>query len=379
MVAETFLTEGLWVSRGQACRGVRAAVAVAAGSGTMPTLAAAFAAGEITREHVDVAVSAVSKLPVAVKRLVSGDGTTGLRVLDELVTVQAKAGPPGTVDQLGKDLLVVMDPDRACRLEEDAVTRRGGSHTVGYLGMRLFRFVLDPATGALVMPVFAAHAKPVPAGPGEGEDGQEVLFPDRRTHSQRLAGAFVAMARDAVAGGGLVSSDEPVFGAEPPDADDGADVDAESVDASDAGAGLGAGAGAGSAKGRCSGCGCGGDWPGSSLDPTTLGRLSCDAVLRRVLVAPNGAVVHHVIPWSEGGLSDTESMCLLCPRHHAAVHAQIWQLRMNDGIPWVRPPSWGDVGRRWFRDTTHEHRARARRAAQNLARQLRLPLDPPPG
>ena len=148
MVAETFLTEGLRVSRGQACRGVRAAVAVAEGSGTMPTLAAAFAAGEITREHVDVAVSAVSKLPVAVKRLVSGDGTTGLRVLDELVTVQAKAGPPGTVDQLGKDLLVVMDPDRACRLEEDAVTRRGGSHTVGYLGMHLFRFVLDPATGA---------------------------------------------------------------------------------------------------------------------------------------------------------------------------------------------------------------------------------------
>jgi len=35
MVAETFLTEGLRVSRGQACRGVRAAVAVAAGSGTM--------------------------------------------------------------------------------------------------------------------------------------------------------------------------------------------------------------------------------------------------------------------------------------------------------------------------------------------------------
>ena len=159
----------------------------------------------------------------------------------------------------------------------------------------------------------------------------------------------------------------------------------------------------------------GGDWPGSSLDPTTLGRLSCDAVLRRVLVAANGAVlnlgrarrvaspgqrkalfardkgcvipgcgipavwcdVQHVIPWSEGGLTDTDSMCLLCPRHHTAVHAQIWQLRMNDGIPWVRPPSWVDIRRRWFRNTTHEHRARARRAAQNLTRQLRLPLHPP--
>jgi len=47
---------------------------------------------------------------------------------------------------------------------------------------------------------------------------------------------------------------------------------------------------------------------------------------------------------------------------------------MNDGIPWVRPPSWVDVRRRWFRNTTHEHRARARRAAQNLTRQLEFPL-----
>ena len=74
-VAETFLTEGLRVSRTRAVRDVRAAVAVAAGSGTMPILAAAYAAGEITREHVGVAVAAVGKLPVAVKRLVSGDRT----------------------------------------------------------------------------------------------------------------------------------------------------------------------------------------------------------------------------------------------------------------------------------------------------------------
>jgi hypothetical protein len=102
-VAESFLTEGLRVSRGQARRDVRTAVAVAAGSGTMPSLAAAYAAGEISREHVDVAVSAVNALPVAVKRLTSeDDGVTGLQVLDELVTEQAKVGQPGTVDQLGK-------------------------------------------------------------------------------------------------------------------------------------------------------------------------------------------------------------------------------------------------------------------------------------
>ena len=241
-VAETFLTEGLRVSRGRAARDVRAAVAVVAGSGTMPTLAAAYAAGEISREHVDVAVAAVNKLPLAVKRLTSqDDGVTGLQLLDELVTEQAKVGQPGTVDQLGRDLLMVMDPDRACRLDEDAVQRRGGSHTVDYLGMHLLRFALDPATGALVMPVFAAYAKPAPAGPGEGEDGQEVLFPDRRTPSQRMADALVAIIRDAVAGGGLVRVEE-------------ADIEAEATEPAPS-------TGAGPARGRCAGCG-GGHHPG---------------------------------------------------------------------------------------------------------------------
>jgi len=122
--AVTFLTEGLRVSRGRAARDARASVAVAAGTGSMPALAAAFAHGEITREHVDVAVAAANKLPAAVKRLTSDDGVTGLQVLDGLVTEQAKVGRPGTVDQLGKDLLMVMDPDRACRLDKDAVQRR---------------------------------------------------------------------------------------------------------------------------------------------------------------------------------------------------------------------------------------------------------------
>jgi hypothetical protein len=446
--AVTFLAEGLRASRGRAARDVRASVAVASGTGSMPALAAAFAGGEITREHVDVAVAAVNKLPAAVKRLTSEDGTTGLQVLDGLVTEQAKTGQPGTVDRLGKDLLMVMDPDRACRLDEDAVQRRGGSHMVDYSGMHLFRFALDPATGAQVMPIFAAYAKPAPAGPGEGEDGQEVLFPDRRSHSQRMADAFAGIVRDAAAGG-MLGHDEPASAGETPDFDGAADV-----------GGVDGEAAAPAGRGRCAGCGGrggafwrvtpelvvvttpdqlaaaqgvldvaakaaglaqvslaggGGDWPGSSLDPTTLGRLSCDAVLRRVLAAPNGAVmnlgrarrlaspgqrkalfardggcviagcgipsewcdVHHVIPWSEGGSTDTDSMCLLCPRHHTAVHAQIWRIQLREGIPWVRPPSWVDIRRRWFRNTTHEHRGRARRAAQNLTRQLRLPLEPP--
>jgi hypothetical protein len=87
--AVTFLTEALRVSHGQAGRDVTAAKAVAAESGVMPVLGAALAAGEVSREHVDVAVAAVNRLPAAVKRLVTDEGTTGLQVLDGLVTEQA--------------------------------------------------------------------------------------------------------------------------------------------------------------------------------------------------------------------------------------------------------------------------------------------------
>jgi hypothetical protein len=224
-----------------------------------------------------------------------------------------------------------------------------------------------------------------------------------------MADALVAIIRDAVAGGGLARVDEAASEAEVADVE-GDGTDAEVTDADRP-------AGAGPARGRCAGCGGGrvatfgqvtpelvvvttpdelaaaqgvldvaakaaglaqvslaggsGGWPGSTLDPTTLGRLSCDAVLRYVLAAPNGAVlnlgrarrlasrgqrkalftrdggcvipgcgipsgwgdVHHVIPWSEGGLADTDSMCLLCPRHHTTVHAQIWRIQMREESP----------------------------------------------
>jgi hypothetical protein len=42
--------------------------------------------------------------------------------------------------------------------------------------------------------------------------------------------------------------------------------------------------------------------------------------------------VHHVIPWSQGGSTDVEGMCLVCPRHHTAIHAGVWQIIMCDGM-----------------------------------------------
>jgi hypothetical protein len=156
--------------------------------------------------------------------------------------------------------------------------------------------------------------------------------------------------------------------------------------------------------------GTGGAWPGSTLDPVTLARLSCDSPLRRALLTPDGAIlnlgrrqrlaapsqkkalaardhgcvvpgcgappewcdVHHVIPWAEGGFTDVNSMILVCPRDHTAVHAGIDSVEMRDGIPWVRLPSWIDAFRPWVRNTTHQFRQNACGKAQQLRSQVEL-------
>jgi hypothetical protein len=191
--AVTFLTTALRVSRAQATRDATAAAAVNAETGDLPRLGAALAEGRTTREHVDVAVAAVRQLPAAVKKIVTDDGQTGLQLLDGLVTDLATTGQPGTIVQVGKDLLMAVDPDRACHLDQDAVTRRSGSYGSDFLGMGVFRFTLDPAT----------YASPDPAGTAETLDGQQVLFRDQRTRSQRIADAFATMARVASGGSPL--------------------------------------------------------------------------------------------------------------------------------------------------------------------------------
>ena len=79
---------------------------------------------------------------------------------------------------------------------------------------------------------------------------------------------------------------------------------------------------------------------------------------------------HHVRWWSKGGRTDVDNLALLCPRHHTAVHAGIWDVEMRHGLPWARPPTWADPERRWRRNTYQHHR--------DQAHQLRLDLDPPP-
>src|SRR4051795_5561687 len=391
------LTTGLRVSGGQAARDYAAAMATA-DTGRLPRLGRSLLEGAVHREHVDVAASAVDKLPKALGARVAPDGQVGWTVIDRLLDERAREGAAGTVKELGAQLREVLDPDRVQDLSEDSYTRRRACHRVDEFGMFDFRFVLDPATGVQVAAALEAAAAPRPAGTAVDEHGQQVEVRDDRSAAQRLADAFVELVTGPGAGDAAVvavtATLEQVAEAESRTEDHPQGAPVPEWAAGRARASLG---------------GTDAPRPAGSLDPSVLARLACDSPLYRVLLGPSGSVLdvghakrlatpaqrkalavrdggcvvpgcgkppewceaHHVIGWAAGGRTDLDNLVLLCGRHHTAVHAGVWRIRMRDGIPWLIPPRWRDPDRVPLRNTTHDHYERARTAG----RQLRLRLD----
>lgn len=83
---------------------------------------------------------------------------------------------------------------------------------------------------------------------------------------------------------------------------------------------------------------------------------------RRAIVARDGGCVipgctvpatwcevHHVTAWSRGGKTTTDNGVLLCWWHHRSIEVSGWNIRMAEGYPEVRPPTWIDRERRWRR------------------------------
>jgi hypothetical protein len=57
---------------------------------------------------------------------------------------------------------------------------------------------------------------------------------------------------------------------------------------------------------------------------------------------------HHIIPWSEGGLTDIDNGILLCPYHHGMLHDSAFTLKMIRGKPHLLAPPWIDPDQRWI-------------------------------
>jgi hypothetical protein len=61
---------------------------------------------------------------------------------------------------------------------------------------------------------------------------------------------------------------------------------------------------------------------------------------------PAWTQAHHIIHWSQAGATDLSNLCLVCDRHHDAIHHGGWDVEMaEDGRPQLRPPQWTDPGR----------------------------------
>ena len=61
--------------------------------------------------------------------------------------------------------------------------------------------------------------------------------------------------------------------------------------------------------------------------------------------------IHHVIPDVEGGPTHPDNGVLLCWFHHRSIETSGWGIRMQRGVPQIRPPVWLDPGGGW-RDAT---------------------------
>ncbi len=62
--------------------------------------------------------------------------------------------------------------------------------------------------------------------------------------------------------------------------------------------------------------------------------------------------IHHVTEHAHGGATHTDNGVLLCWFHHRHLDRSGWRIRMNRGVPEVRPPVWVEAEPRWRVATT---------------------------
>lgn len=365
----------------------------------LPEVTALHADGRISTDVFDLAARLLRALPRAVRRECGA----------ELDRTLAQDLPGLTYEQavvLCRELRDVLDPKRADGdFDPDALEKRGLDHTVHDDGWVSVRGTLDPLNGAQFIAAIDHFSRPAPTVEAEiapeadtddddGEPGARGAQPqltrtvrDGRTASQRRADALGLIALSA-------SDPTSTRGGEPPRVV--VTVTADQLRELE---------GAGRAV-----CEQTGPLP-TAVMRTVLSRGVLQAVLlsaegaeatvvalgrsvrcftppqRRALFARDGGCAvpgcdaklawleaHHVVEWQAGGPTDLDNGVLLCPRHHLQVGMGVWQVRVVDGVPQVRPPATVDTLRRWLVNP----RRSVRQTARARARQLVLG-DPPGG
>ena len=351
------------VSARRAGADVKNAKLTCLGAGTFRELGAALAEGAVSREHVDVARSALNRLPGRLVRERRDE-------VDALLTEHARQFDPGTAESLSRHLLSVVAPDKADRYDENALDRRHLSVVTDQTGMVLINGQLDQAGGLTVATVLDHYVEKDRAAATETSTGADPAA-DVRTRGQRRADALLQMARAAAEHDSLgtaaravprvvvVTTPEQLAGT--PGAGAACTTDGDLVD-----------------RGALTRIACDAvidrvvlDTAGRVLAMDTIGRLATAAQQTALAARDRGCVwpgcttppslceAHHVVWWSRGGPTTIDNLALLCHRHHTQIHAQpehnqdAWVMVMRAGIPWFRPPERLDPDRRLRRNTFH--------------------------
>jgi hypothetical protein len=283
----------------------------------LPVLAAAYAAGEVTRAHVGVVTSAVTPARTAVAAANGID----LATTDRVLTEAARGLGPEDTAQAVRRWVAGVDPDGA--LDDTAGMARVFRMAVSADGRVYLSGHADPVGGEML------HAALEAVMNGHRPAG------DRRSHGERMGDALVELARQALNAGTL-----PQVRGERPQVR--VSIDVMALCAKRAAPGV-----------------VGGELAfAGPITPETARRIACDAGIVRILTGPHGLPldvgreqrsataairraaeerdrhcvfagctappawcdVHHPWFWAYGGPTSLDNSALLCERHHTCCH-----------------------------------------------------------
>lgn len=350
-----------------------------------PALRAALLDGEVGVDGVSSVVGAFRGCGAGREQLLAADEELAAAARGE----GADAAPPASADELrayASVWVAYLDQDGAEPDEARALRKRG--FTIGRRnddGLVPVRGHLLPEVAAQLQRGFDSVLNPrVDGAPtpgprfvdhGDDRDGPVESAADPRSHAQRQHDALAVLMTAAAASGSL-----PTLGGAAPTL-------VVSVRQCDLAEGRGAA------------------WLPGDDEPISMAaarHVACTGSVQRVVTGPSGRIVslatldrifnhhqrraitvrdggclipgchvppewceiHHVEEHSRGGPTHTDNGVLLCWFHHRTIDTGGWEIRMIEGVPRVRGPSWWDARRRWRPATKSPTRRLDRLAAR---------------